>query len=90
MKTMNYTYTTTILLISLASIAALLSTGYIVGGGGISSTTAFAQETFPPPIFYQLRNIPSYAITIPFSDLSESPFTPSYVSIPSGMTVVMV
>jgi plastocyanin len=86
---MNHTYNTIGLLISLASVAALLSTGYIVGGGGSNtSTTAFAQETFPPPIFYQVRNIPSYAITIPFSDLSESPFTPSHVSIPSGMTVV--
>jgi hypothetical protein len=52
MKTMNHTYNTIGLLISLASIAALLSTGYIVGGGGSnSSTTAFAQETFPPLIF---------------------------------------
>jgi hypothetical protein len=69
MKTMNHTYTTTGLLIPLASIAALLSTGYTVGGGGGSSSSAFAQQTFPPPIFYQLRNILSYAITIPFSDL---------------------
>ena len=57
MKTMNHTYTTTGLLIPLASIAALLSTGYTVGGGGGSSSSAFAQQTFPPPIFYQLRNI---------------------------------
>jgi hypothetical protein len=51
MKTRKDIYTTTGLLISLASIAALLSTGYIVGGGSNSSTTAFAQETFPPLIF---------------------------------------
>ena len=59
-------YSTVGLLISLASIAALLSTGYMVGN------SAIAQEPFPPTIFLQLRDIPSYTITIPLSELSES------------------
>jgi Plastocyanin len=75
-------YSTVGLLISLASIAALLSTGYMVGN------SAIAQEPFPPTIFLQLRDIPSYTITIPFSELSESSFSPSHVSIPRGMTVI--
>jgi plastocyanin len=47
-----------------------------------------AQTTFPPPIFYQLRKEPSYAITIPFSSTGKSTFDPIDVSIPSGMTVI--
>jgi hypothetical protein len=50
--------------------------------------SAIAQEPFPPTIFLQLMDIPSYAITISFSELSESSFSPSHVSIPSGMTVI--
>ncbi|HEY7082532.1 MAG TPA: hypothetical protein VH500_22815 [Nitrososphaeraceae archaeon] len=46
------------------------------------------QTTFPPPIFYQLRQEPSYAITIPFSSTGKSTFDPIDVSIPSGMTVI--
>jgi plastocyanin len=47
-----------------------------------------AQTTFPPPIFYQLRKEPSYAITIPFSSTGKSSFNPIDVSIPLGMTVI--
>jgi plastocyanin len=47
-----------------------------------------AQTTFPPPIFYQLRKEPSYAITIPFSSTGKSSFNPIDVSIPIGMTVI--
>jgi plastocyanin len=47
-----------------------------------------AGTTFPPPIFYKLRNIPSYAITIPFSSPGFSNFDPSDVSIPIGMTII--
>ncbi|HEY7571582.1 MAG TPA: hypothetical protein VH796_09460 [Nitrososphaeraceae archaeon] len=47
-----------------------------------------AQTTFPPPIFYQLRNEPSYAVTIPFSSTGKSTFDPIDVSIPLGMTVI--
>src|SRR5919198_2645008 len=47
-----------------------------------------AGTTFPPPIFYKLRNIPSYAITIPFSSPGFSNFDPADVSIPLGMTVI--
>jgi hypothetical protein len=44
--------------------------------------------SFPPPIFYQLRDIPSYVITIPFSSLGKSPFEPAEVNIPVGMTII--
>ena len=44
--------------------------------------------TFPPPIFYKLRNIPSYSITIPFSSSNFSNFDPADVSIPVGMTLI--
>jgi plastocyanin len=57
-------------------------TVYIVGN------TATAQQPFPPTIFLQLRDIPSYTITIPFSELKGSSFTPNHISIPSGMTVI--
>jgi plastocyanin len=48
----------------------------------------FAQTTFPPPLFLQIRSIPSYAVTIPFSTLGNSPYQPSEIAIPVGMTVV--
>jgi hypothetical protein len=50
--------------------------------------TLLAGTTFPPPIFYKLRNIPSYAITIPFTSSGISNFDPADISIPLGMTVI--
>ena len=47
-----------------------------------------APTTFPPPILYKLRNIPSYAITIPFASYGLSNYDPPDVSIPIGMTVI--
>ena len=47
-----------------------------------------APTTFPPPILYKLRNIPSYAITIPFTSRGLSNYDPPDVSIPIGMTVI--
>jgi hypothetical protein len=52
------------------------------------SKIAFAAGTFPPGILYNLRAIPSYAITIPYSSLTESSFEPADISIPLGMTVI--
>jgi plastocyanin len=49
---------------------------------------SLAGTTFPTPIFYKLRNIPSYAITISFSSSGFSNFDPADVSIPVGMTVI--
>jgi plastocyanin len=37
---------------------------------------------------YQLKNVPSYAIVIPFSSSGNSAFEPAEVSIPVGMTVI--
>ena len=49
---------------------------------------SYAQTTFPPPIFLKLRNVPSYAVIIPFSTLGNSSYEPSEMSIPVGMTVI--
>jgi plastocyanin len=50
--------------------------------------SSLAGTTFPPPIFYKLRNIPSYAITIPFSSSGFTNFDAADVSIPVGMTII--
>jgi plastocyanin len=54
--------------------------------------TLYAQTlsgtTFPPPIFDQLRNQPSYVITVPFSSEGKAAFEPAEISIPTGMTVI--
>ena len=50
--------------------------------------SSLAGTTLPPTIFYKLRSIPSYVITIPFSSSGFSNFDPADVSIPLGMTVI--
>ena len=71
-------------------IIAVLSIILIVPTSIHNAKNIFAQKpaTFPPPILYQLKDIPSYAIMIPFSSSGESHFEPSEVNIPLGMTVV--
>lgn len=56
----------------------------------LSIGASYAQKpaTFPPPILYQLKDIPSYAITIPYSSQGNSHFEPGEVNIPLGMTVI--
>ena len=56
------------------------------GGGG----NLFQQiEQFVSPSGYQqAREDPSYAVSIPFSELGFSPFEPSEISIPANMGVV--
>lgn len=54
----------------------------------VSTGTSLSQTTFPPPIFYKLRNEPSYVIRIPYSELGNSSYTPPVVSIPTNMTVI--
>ncbi len=44
--------------------------------------------TFPPPILYKLKDIPSYAITIPYSSHGNYYFEPGEINIPLGMTVI--
>ena len=65
-------------------IAALSSFYYII----VSYAQTLSATTFPRPIFYQLRNEPSYAITIPFSSSGNSTFDPPDVSIPLRMTII--
>jgi hypothetical protein len=69
-------------LISVASI--VLANQYLGKTYGVN----LAQTTFPPPIFYQLRNEPSYVITLPFSPTGISSPDPAEISIPTGMTVI--
>jgi plastocyanin len=56
--------------------------------GQVSSSASLAQVTFPPPLFYKLRDEPSYAIRIPFSENGHPSFVPSTISIPSNFTVI--
>jgi hypothetical protein len=69
---------TTIIIV--ISVSILLSLSVLSSPMQFNSIKSYAQQqplqsaspiaggtTFPPPIFYKLRNIPSYAITIPFS-----------------------
>ena len=44
--------------------------------------------TFPPPMMYQLKDIPSYAMVIPFTSTGESYFEPAEANVPLGMTVI--
>jgi plastocyanin len=59
---------------------------------GLSITTrpymSYAQTTFPPPVFLQIREIPSYSVIIPFTKLGNSQFQPSDIATPVGMTVI--
>jgi len=69
----------------IATILILISPLFFTGA---LYAQGLAQTTFPPPIFYQLRKEPSYAITIPYSSTGKSVFDPIDVSIPTGMTVI--
>ena len=80
-----------------ATASALFLISGLVIAAGLYTGRAYAQvntspslsgTTFPPPLFYQLRNQPSYAITIPFSSLGTPQFEPADISIPAGMTVI--
>ena len=43
---------------------------------------SYAQTTFPSPVFLKLRDIPSYAITIPFSASGNSHLNPQKYPFP--------
>jgi hypothetical protein len=73
---------------STAALLFLLIALTVVVSPLLYSKIAFAAGTFPPGIFYNLRSIPSYAITIPFSSFGKSGYEPADVSIPLGMTVI--
>lgn len=78
---------TTLILLSLIALA-LDSPPFYVKSYAQQQSSLAGGTTFPPPIFYKLRNIPSYAITIPFTTLGFSSYDPPDVSIPLGMTVI--
>jgi plastocyanin len=83
--------------ITATTLALFLVAGLVIAAPSLYAGRAYAQvntppslsaTTFPPPIFYQLRNQPSYAVTIPFSSFGTPQFEPADVSIPTGMTVI--
>jgi hypothetical protein len=78
---------TTLILLSLM-VLALDSPLFYVKSYAQQQSSLAGGTTFPPPIFYKLRNIPSYAITIPFTTLGFSSYDPPDVSIPLGMTII--
>jgi plastocyanin len=71
-------------------VGIVLATPIVVGKSYAQENTSptLSGTTFPPPIFYQLRNQPSYVITIPFNSQGKPPFEPADVSIPTGMTIM--
>jgi plastocyanin len=73
---------------STAALLFLLIAIAVVASPLLYSKIAYAAGTFPPGIFYNLRSIPSYAITIPFSSSGKPPFEPADISIPLGMTII--
>ena len=42
----------------------------------------------PPPGYGAVRELPSYAVRIPFSDDGRSSFEPATIAIPADMTVI--
>jgi plastocyanin len=73
---------------NIAALLLLLIALAVVASPLLYSKIAYGAGTFPPGIAYNLRAIPSYAITIPFSSFGKSYFDPGDVSIPLGMTVI--
>lgn len=80
-----------------SSLASFIILGLVVAAPSLYAAKAYAQvntspilsgTTFPPPIFHQLRNQPSYSITIPFNSQGTPSFEPADISIPTGMTAI--
>jgi plastocyanin len=59
-----------------------------IGSSPLNHYNALHAQVNTPPIFYQVMNLPSYVITIPFSSLGKSSFEPAEVNIPAGMTII--
>jgi plastocyanin len=55
---------------------------------GIGSVFKALGEFLAPTGYEQAREDPSYAVTIPFTDLGASQFEPQVISIPANMTVI--
>jgi plastocyanin len=55
---------------------------------GIGSVFKALEEFLAPTGYEQAREDPSYAVTIPFTDLGASQFEPQVISIPANMTVI--
>ena len=55
--------------VPLLIILMIATSSIILVDQNIGKTYAQAETNFPPPIFYKLRNEPSYVIDIPFSPI---------------------
>ena len=80
-------------LVAIISTAMVSSVILLIGGAQHSlaqptKSNSLAQTNFPPPIFYKLRDEPSYTIRIPFAENGRTSYVPSTISIPANMTVI--
>ncbi len=73
-----------------ATIASLSTVNVVQSSSfaQVSTSSSLSQATFPPPVFYSLRDQPSYVIRIPFTENGRPSFSPSTVSIPANMTII--
>lgn len=70
------------------SIATIMSSSPLTSYIGVVHAQTLAGTNFPPPIFYTIRDQPSYEISIPFTSTGKAAFVPPEVSIPVGMTII--
>ena len=70
------------------SIVAIMSSSPVMPYIGMAHAQTLAGTNFPPPIFYTIRDQPSYEISIPFTSTGKAAFVPPEISIPVGMTVI--
>ena len=85
-------------LVSITTLVPVFSTvstsvdqGQLSGSSATNSRAGLFQqieEFISPSGYEQAREDPSYAVTIPFSDVGASQFEPSVISIPANMTVI--
>ena len=55
---------------------------------GASTLIDFRHPIYAPAGYEEAKEIPSYAIRIPFSNDGRSPFEPATIAIPATMTVI--
>jgi hypothetical protein len=74
--------------VPLLIIIILAGSSLILANHFVGKAYGQPETNFPPPVFYQLRDEPSYLIDIPFSSAGLSSYDPPEISIPTGMTVI--
>jgi plastocyanin len=72
-------------------MASIMVTSTIVYTNGIYLPMVNAQTpgvTFPPPLFGTIRSQPAFEVNIPYTAQNATTFSPTHISIPTGMTVI--